>query len=183
MTANRAMLILALAAGLGLGACVSHGGAPAGLNRAANLRPYEVGGRPYQPRPARRYEEEGVASWYDYPRQARRTASGEWFDARALSAAHRTLPLPCLVEVTDLENGRRISVRVNDRGPFLRSRLIDLSPAAADRLGMTRQGTARVRVRFLGPAPMPLARSGEIRLAEIAPDSSAPADPDAAVAP
>jgi rare lipoprotein A len=173
MIANRAKPMLALAAVLGLAACASHGPGDASPYRAANLRPYEVGGRQYQPKAVRRYEEEGVASWYDYPAHSRRTASGEWFDARALSAAHKTLPLPCLVEVTDLENGRWIKVRVNDRGPFARGRLIDLSPAAADRLGMTRQGTARVRIRFLGPAPT--ADSGEIRVAVVDPEAGADA--------
>jgi rare lipoprotein A len=168
MSATRSTAVLASLALLGLSACASHG---VESYRAANLRPYEVNGREYQPRVVRRYDEVGVASWYDYPKQTRRTASGEWFDARALSAAHKTLPLPCLVEVTDLENGRKIRVRVNDRGPFAKGRLIDLSPAAADRLGMSRQGTARVRVRQLGPAPV--ADSGEIRLAVVTPSAGA----------
>lgn len=168
MSVNRRAAALASLALLGLSACASHG---VESYRAANLRPYDVGGREYQPKVVRRYDEVGVASWYDYPRQSRRTASGEWFDAHALSAAHKTLPLPCMVEVIDLENGRRIKVRVNDRGPFAKGRLIDLSPAAADRLGMSRQGTARVRVRLLGPAPV--ADSGEIRLAVVTPSAGA----------
>jgi rare lipoprotein A len=118
------------------------------------MRPYEVGGRWYTPRAYSHYDEVGAASWYNYPSHSRRTASGEWFDPRALTAAHPTLPLPCTVEVTNLENGRSIEVRVNDRGPFAAGRLIDLSRAAADRLGMTSRGVARVRVRLVGPAPM-----------------------------
>lgn len=173
MSVRRAMPVLASLALVGLAACASQG---VEAYRAANLRPYEVNGREYQPKAVQRYDEVGVASWYDYPRERRRTASGEWFDAHALSAAHKTLPLPCMVEVTDLENGRRIRVRVNDRGPFAKGRLIDLSPAAADRLGMSRQGTARVRVRLLGPAPV--ADSGEIRLAEVSPAPGAAAPED-----
>ena len=132
--------------------------------RAANLRPYEVGGQTYRPQPYRRYEEEGLASWYSYPRGRRRTAMGEPFDGQLLTAAHKTLPLPCVVEVTNLENGRKVRVRVNDRGPFAAGRIIDLSPAAADRLGFTRQGVARVRVKLLGQAK--LADAGDVRLAQ-----------------
>ena len=168
MPAKISAAALASLALLGLSACASGG---VESYREANLRPYEVGGREYQPKVVRRYDEVGVASWYDYPQHSRRTASGEWFDAHALSAAHKTLPLPCMVEVTDLENGRSIKVRVNDRGPFARDRLIDLSPAAADRLGITRQGAARVRVRLLGPAPP--ADSGQIRLAVVSPAAAA----------
>ena len=107
-TTSQALAALAV---VGLSACASPRLGPSAAYRPANLRPYEVGGREYQPRAYSRYEEEGLASWYDYPARSRRTASGEWFDARALSAAHKTLPLPCLVEITDLENGRHIRVR------------------------------------------------------------------------
>jgi rare lipoprotein A len=116
------------------------------------MRPYEVGGQRYEPRVYDHYDERGLASWYSYPPHTRRTANGEWFDAGALTAAHRTLPLPSLVEVTNLENGRRITVRVNDRGPFVSGRIIDLSRAAAERLGIIGQGTAQVRVRLIGAA-------------------------------
>ena len=165
------MRALALLAVVGVAGCATHGVGPGETApyRAANLRPYAVDGRRYQPRVYGRYDEVGLASWYDYPSQTRKTASGEWFDAHALTAAHKTLPLPCMVEVTNLENNRRIRVRVNDRGPFAKGRLIDLSPSAAERLGMSRQGVARVRVKFLGPAPV--ADSGEIRLAQVAPDA------------
>ena len=150
----------------GLAACASGpGGAPEGY-RAANLRAYEVGGRWYQPKIVSRYEANGLASWYAYPYGARRTASGEVFDGRLLTAAHKTLPLPCLAEVTNLENGRRITVRVNDRGPFVDGRLIDLSPAAADRLGFKARGLTQVRVRFLGPART-LADAGQTLMAAV----------------
>ena len=156
------------AACVALSAC---GTVPAGGSaqpyRAANLRSYEVNGRTYTPRVYGRYEEEGLASWYSYPAGARRTASGEPFDGARLTAAHKTLQLPCVVEVTNLENGRKVRVRVNDRGPFAPGRIIDLSPAAAERLGFTRQGVARVRVKLLGAAR--LAQAEEVRMAQAAP--------------
>ncbi len=128
-------------------------------------RPYRVGGRWYVPRFDPHYEEVGLASWYGREFQGRRTANGEIFDPRRLTAAHPTLPLPSLVEVTNLENGRRIRVRVNDRGPFVPGRVIDLSEAAAVALGFRERGLARVRVRFLalaeaaGTPPRPAASS------------------------
>lgn len=159
---------LAVLAVVGLSACASSGvGRQAGSYRTGPLRPYEVDGRRYQPRIYSQYQEKGLASWYSYPARTRRTATGEWFDARELTAAHRTLPLPCMVEVTNLENGRSVKVRVNDRGPFVQGRIIDLSRAAADRLGFSGRGTAEVLVKFLGPAPV--ADSGEIRLAVVDP--------------
>jgi rare lipoprotein A len=155
----------------GLAACASGpGGTPEGY-RAANLRPYAIDGRWYQPKVVSRYEANGLASWYAYPYGARRTASGEVFDGRLLTAAHKTLPLPCLAEVTNLENGRRITVRVNDRGPFVDGRLIDLSPAAADRLGFRARGLTQVRVRFLGPART-LADAGQTLMAAAADDGA-----------
>ena len=163
---------------VGLSACASSGVShQAETYRTGPLRPYEVGGRRYEPHVYSKYEEKGLASWYSYPARTRRTASGEWFDAQELTAAHRTLPLPCMVEVTNLENGRSINVRVNDRGPFVQGRIIDLSRAAADRLGFSGRGTAEVRVKFLGPAP--LADSDEIRLAVVDPTARAAAPDEA----
>jgi rare lipoprotein A len=139
-----------------LAACASRPPAmEAGPYKASTLRPYEVGGETYRPAVVSHYDQVGLASWYDYPSHSRRTAVGDWFDGAALTGAHRTLPLPCLVEVTNLENGRSIEVKLNDRGPFAPGRLIDLSRAAADELGFSRKGVARVRVRFLGPAEGP----------------------------
>ena len=120
--------------------------------------PYKVNGRWYRPKADPNYDEIGVASWYGGKFHGRLTANGEIFDKNLLTAAHTTLPMPSLVEVKNLENGRKIMVRVNDRGPFARGRIIDLSQAAAKRLGFDRQGLARVRVRYAGPAPLP--RSG-----------------------
>ena len=94
-----------------------------------------------------------MASWYGASLQGQATANGERFDQNALSAAHRTWPMPSRVEVRNLENGRRVIVRVNDRGPFAQGRIIDVSRAAARELGFEQAGAARVRIRYLGPAP------------------------------
>lgn len=112
--------------------------------------PYKIDGRWYVPKVDEGYDEVGVASWYGDAFHGKLTANGEIFDKRRLSAAHKTLPLPTLVEVENLENGRRLTVRVNDRGPFVGDRVIDLSHAAADELGFSGKGLARVRVRYLG---------------------------------
>lgn len=115
--------------------------------------PYVVNGRRYVPMSvstARTYRQKGTASWYGYETYRRKggrmTANGEAFDPDGLSAAHKYLPLPTFVRVTNLENNRRIVVRVNDRGPFVPGRIIDLSAGAARRLGFYRKGTARVLV-------------------------------------
>ena len=133
--------------------------APASTSRmspSSNVaRSYEVFGETYYVlASADGYVEEGVASWYGDEFHGRSTANGESFDMDALSAAHRTLPFDTWVEVENLENGRRLVVRVNDRGPFAHTdeRIIDLSRAAAAELGMLAAGTARVRVRVVsGP--------------------------------
>src|SRR5439155_7296824 len=96
----------------------------------------------------------GTASWYGPQFHRRQTANGEWFDMDYLTAAHTTLPLPSYVRVTNLENGHVLIVRVNDRGPFIGERIIDLSRKAAETLNMKDQGTARVRVQYIGPAPL-----------------------------
>ncbi len=115
-------------------------------------RPYQISGRTYVPARQDNYDRRGVASWYGAKFHGRKTANGEIFDMNQMSAAHTTLPLPSLVKVTNLNNGRTIIVRVNDRGPFVNDRLIDLSKRAAQELGYERQGTARVRVQYVGPA-------------------------------
>ena len=120
----------------------------------ATMRPYQVGGVWYAPREDPDYEAVGTASWYGAQFHNRRTADGEVFDMDAPSGAHKTLPLPCIVEVTNLENGRRLQVRINDRGPFVDGRIIDLSREAARRLGFYDKGTARVQVRYIGPASL-----------------------------
>lgn len=120
-------------------------------------KPYQVGGIWYVPREQPDYDETGIASWYGPGFHMKATANGETFDQALVSAAHTTLPLPSWVEVTNLENGRKMEVRVNDRGPFVAGRIIDLSQEAARRLGFEQKGTARVRVRYLGPAQLPAA--------------------------
>jgi len=118
----------------------------------ANLRPYTVFGRRYQPlKSAKGFTEQGVASWYGKKFHGNQTANGERYDMYAMSAAHKHLPLPSYVEVRNLENGRTAVVRVNDRGPFHGNRIIDLSYAAASKLGMTRKGTALVEIRAIDP--------------------------------
>ena len=115
-------------------------------------KPYQINGVWYYPRQDKDYNVVGVGSWYGEQFHNRRTANGEMFDMDVPSAAHKTLPLPSLVEVTNLDNGRKMIVRVNDRGPFVGDRVIDLSKAAAQQLGYYRQGVARVRVKYVGPA-------------------------------
>lgn len=111
---------------------------------------YEVMGRRYSVLPsAVGYVEEGVASWYGPDFHGGRTSTGETYDMNAMTGAHPTLPLPTWVRVTNLENGRSVVVRLNDRGPFAKDRIIDLSRAAAEQLDMVRKGTARVEVRSL----------------------------------
>lgn len=114
-------------------------------------RPYEVLGQRYTPRDERNFEEVGVASWYGPTFHGRLTANGEIFDEGDVSAAHRTLPLPSYVEVTNLDTGRSLVLRVNDRGPFASDRVIDLSRRAAQLLDSERAGLARVRVRRVTP--------------------------------
>ena len=161
----RPALALALLCAAGLSACASPGPTrlaayPSGAPRVrAYNRPYEVHGRWYSPSAQPGYDAVGLASWYSYEAHNRTTADGEAFDARLATAAHTTLPIPSYLDVTNLDNGRRVRVRLNDRGPFVSGRIIDLSKGAAEQLGFVGKGTARVRVRYVGPAP-PL-RPGE----------------------
>ena len=114
--------------------------------------PYRIGGRTYRPEAADTYAETGIASWYGRRFHGRRTANGETFNMYAMTAAHRTLPMPSVVRVTRLDDERSVTVRVNDRGPFVDNRIIDLSLVAAERLGIRRRGIAEVRVELL-PGP------------------------------
>jgi rare lipoprotein A len=115
-------------------------------------RPYQIKGRWYRPEYDPSYVRTGTASWYGADFHGLPTANGEVFDKEQITAAHPTLPLPSRVRVTNLDNGRTVEVRVNDRGPFIGDRLIDLSQAAARQLGYEGQGLAPVRVEFLGLA-------------------------------
>ncbi len=126
------------------------------LSGRVKMAPYVVKGKRYVPmsvEQAMRYREQGVASWYGYETRRLKgghmTANGEAFDPMGLTAAHKHLPLPMFVRVTNLENGRSLIVRVNDRGPFVDGRIIDLSAGAAKRLGFYGKGLARVRVEAI----------------------------------
>jgi|TARA_R110001583_G_scaffold178786_2_gene334862 rare lipoprotein A len=112
-------------------------------------KPYEIAGQWYYPAADYEYRETGIASWYGPKFHGKYTANGEIFDQNEVSAAHRTLPLPSIVRVTNLENGRSLKVRINDRGPFARSRIIDMSRKAAQLLGFEQKGTAKVVVEVL----------------------------------
>ena len=116
--------------------------------------PYQVAGQWYQPHEDPQYDEVGMASWYGADFHGRKTSNGEVYDMTALSAAHRTLPMPSYVYVTNLSNNRTVLVRVNDRGPYARGRILDLSNGAAQALGVITHGTSQVRVRYAGPAPL-----------------------------
>ncbi len=111
-------------------------------------KPYQVDGVWYYPSEDYSYVEEGVASWYGPDFHGKRTANGERFDMNDLTAAHPTLPLPSIVNVTNLDNGRSLKLRINDRGPFKSKRIIDISRQGAQLLGFKEQGTARVRVQI-----------------------------------
>ena len=124
------------------------------LARAAN-RPYAVFGREYIPATSvRPYHERGIASWYGRKFHGQKTSTGEAYDMYAMSAAHPTLPLPSYARVTNVATGKSVVVRVNDRGPFLHDRLIDLSYAAAHRLGIAQNGSGEVDVEAILPGAM-----------------------------
>lgn len=114
-------------------------------------KPYQIKGKWYKPRYSQDYSKTGIASWYGDYFHGRKTANGEIFDMNKISAAHKTLPLPSYVEVINLDNEKRLYVRVNDRGPFADGRIIDLSKKAAALLGFKHKGLARVHVRQVSP--------------------------------
>jgi rare lipoprotein A len=132
------------------------------LHRFAN-RPYTVFGREYIPATSLRvYRERGLASWYGRKFHAQKTATGETYDMYAMTAAHPTLPLPSYARVTNLANGRSVVVRVNDRGPFHSGRIIDLSYAAAYRLGIAQKGSGEVEVESILPVAAPPQLAGPL---------------------
>jgi len=112
-------------------------------------KPYKIRGTTYYPKEDYHYSEVGMASWYGKDFHNKKTANGEKYDMNTLTAAHRTLPLPSIVKVTNLENGRSLVLRVNDRGPYAKNRIIDISKRGAQLLGYQVQGTAKVRVEIL----------------------------------
>jgi len=132
-------------------------------------KPYQIKGIWYYPKVDPGYSKTGIASWYGDPFHGRKTANGEVYDMNLMTAAHKTLPMPTDVRVTNLENGRSIVVTVNDRGPFVHGRIIDLSRRAAQLLGVVKKGTAKVRVETLQ------AEKGDVRYmakAQTAPEES-----------
>ena len=138
------------------------------LSLYGNPVDYTVKGRTYKVMlSAKNYIKKGIASWYGSDFHKKKTSSGEVYDMYAMTAAHKTLPLPTYVRVKNLENGRMVIVKVNDRGPFHSDRIIDLSYAAAKQLGMSVQGTAKVEVEALFPASQkePLAAQYYIQVA------------------
>lgn len=153
MVARLAPLLLL---GVGLAAC----GGPSyrvrvidtpGSDLKGTQKPYEVNGERFEPmRSPDGYSEEGLASWYGPDFHGRKTSNGESYDMHAMTAAHKTLPMNVFVRVTNRSNGRQSVVRINDRGPFIRGRVIDLSYAAAKELGVVGPGTAPVQIEALG---------------------------------
>lgn len=121
--------------------------ADGGIYKVGN--PYKVLGQSYTPREDYSYSEVGMASWYGDDFHNKRTANGETYNMRAITAAHRTLPLPSIVKVTNLENGKSIIARVNDRGPYVKNRIIDVSQKGAELLGYKNKGTAKVKVEVM----------------------------------
>jgi rare lipoprotein A len=149
-----------IAAAALLAGCASRPPAPATGTVQGGYKvgsPYQINGVWYYPAEDFSYDETGIASWYGEDFHGKYTASGEVFDLNALTAAHRTLPMPSIVQVTNLDNGRSIRLRVNDRGPFARNRIIDVSRRAAQLLGFEAQGTAKVRVKILVPESIQVA--------------------------
>jgi len=137
---------------------------------------YDVNGRRYQVlASADGYVERGVASWYGPDFHGHSTSSGERYDMYAMTAAHRTLPIPCYARITNLANGRSVVVRVNDRGPFVANRIVDLSYSAAQRLDIVRTGTAFVELRTVGPdGAMATAAQGQVPAPAPAPTPAPP---------
>lgn len=136
--------------------------------------PYQIKGVWYYPAVNYSYRESGIASWYGKQFHKKRTANGQIFDMNAITAAHRTLPLPSMVQVTNLKNGRSLKVLVNDRGPFARGRIIDLSRRSAQLLGFERAGTARVRVEIIPDESHRLALLAQGKFSNVAAAEPAP---------
>lgn len=149
----RTCLILALCVLLFSG-CGSRGGGSWSKGGVTGTKPYTVRGKTYYPlKSAHGFMEVGVASWYGPGFHGKKTANGERYNQYAMTAAHKLLPLGTKVRVTHMGNGRSIIVRINDRGPFVGDRVIDLSRAAATRLNIVGPGTGRVRIQSLGGVP------------------------------
>jgi rare lipoprotein A len=127
---------------------------PRGGGRYHVGKPYQVAGVWFKPKADPDYDRTGQASWYGEAFHARKTSNGEYFNMNDLTAAHATLPIPSYAKVTNLENGRQVIVRINDRGPFVGTRIIDLSKRSAAALDYQHKGKTEVRVQWIGPAPL-----------------------------
>jgi len=178
-----------VALGLALAGCASSGPKVSGNHHSRHpagqpiyrVEPYQVKGVWYTPRADYSYDETGTASWYGPGFDQQLTADNEIYDMNQLSAAHKTLPLPSVVQVTNMQNGRSVRLRVNDRGPFVDGRIIDLSRRAAQLLGFETIGTAPVRVKILREESIQVAEAamrgetGRVMLAQaVASEPSAP---------
>src|SRR6266446_4284836 len=175
------ILPVIVALGLALAGCASSGSHFAGNRHARHpagqpvyrIEPYQVKGVWYTPRADYSYDETGLASWYGPGFDQQLTADNEIYDMNQLSAAHKTLPLPSVVQVTNLQNGRTLRLRVNDRGPYVERRIIDLSRRAAQLLGFEMAGTTPVRVRILKDESIQVAeaamrgQAGRVQLAAV----------------
>jgi rare lipoprotein A len=140
-------------------------------------QPYEIDGVTYTPSADYNYDETGIASWYGPDFHGKITANGELYDMNEVTAAHRTLPMPSLVRVTNLDNGRTIVVRVNDRGPYARGRILDMSRRGAQLLGFEKTGTAKVHVQIMARESMVLAdaaKQGQLTVDVAGLDNEAP---------
>ncbi|ALP54367.1 hypothetical protein Tel_15100 [Candidatus Tenderia electrophaga] len=192
-----ALALLALLGGCASGPFQRGDGAPSGhvnvdaipdavprhepLSKYGNPPTYIVHGKSYTTlNSSQGFIERGIASWYGTKFHGRRTSSGETYNMYAMTAAHKTLPLPTYVEVTNLDNGRRVIVKVNDRGPFHDGRIIDLSYAAAIKLGINTHGTGRVEIRAIDPSRPQAHRLAQQRVQPTAPADAVKTAPDAA---
>lgn len=156
-------LLLLLMTGCGGVVTITPG--PSGRKIPATQKPYTIKGKTYYPIPsARGYRERGIASWYGRKFHGRKTASGETYNMHAKTAAHKTLPMHTVLLVRNLENGRETVVKVNDRGPFIRGRIIDLSYTAALEIGLDQSGIARAEIIALGEATGATPRKAPVRL-------------------
>jgi rare lipoprotein A len=150
---------------------------PKAQSSARGLKPYVIRGVKYYPRDDIAYRQRGYASWYGPKFHGRLTANGERFNQYALTAAHKTLPLGSYVKVTNLENGRALILLINDRGPFVRGRIIDLSKRAAELLGVIKKGTAKVIVERTDRSGRPLVKRAPVRQAKATPPPVRSAQP------
>jgi rare lipoprotein A len=188
-----AVRLLLVCASLAIAAGCSTGQSPEARKTAGATRstehgyykigqPYQIDGVTYTPAEDYNYDETGIASWYGPDFHGKRTANGELYDMNQVTAAHKTLPMPSLVRVTNLENGRMIIVRVNDRGPYSRGRVLDLSRRGAQLLGFEKVGTAKVRVQIMARESQALAEAARqgnlaVDIAGIDPDQPPPPPP------